>query len=121
MANALILSVLFAEKILYKKGSKTMIVLKPGSGGYGCPETIYEYKPFNNKGYLQVDCCNGNISNKNLFGFQVTKKTVDKQYQPRIIYLTLNEIRQLYKDPRSIWDNADRWCEDNDDKEEDNV
>lgn len=87
-----------------------MIVLRPGSSGCGCPETIYEYKPLNSKGYLQVDLCNGDISNKNLFGFQVTKKMPDK-IQPRIIYLTLNEIRQLYKDPKSIWDKADIWCE----------
>lgn len=88
-----------------------MIVLKPGSGTSGCPTAIYEYKPFDNKGYLQVDYFNGNISGKNLFGFQITKKTADEHYQPRIIYLTPNEIRQLYKDPKSIWDKADMWCE----------
>ena len=88
-----------------------MIVLKPGSGTSGCPTAIYEYEPFNNKGYLQVDYFNGNISGKNLFGFQITKKTTDEHYQPRIIYLTPNEIRQLYKDPKSIWDKADMWCE----------
>lgn len=80
-----------------------MIVLKAGAGTSACPTTIYEYKP--------LDCCNGNISNKNLFGFQITKKTIDEHYQPRIIYLTPNEIRQLYKDPKSIWDMADMWCE----------
>lgn len=92
-----------------------MIVLKPGSGTYGCPTVIYEYKPFNNKGYLQVDCCNGNISNKNLFGFQMTKKTADEHYQPRIIYLTPNEIKQLYKDPKSIWEESQKWVGDTDD------
>lgn len=88
-----------------------MIVLKPSSGTSRCSTAIYEYKPFNNKGYLQVDYFNGNISDKNLFGFQITKKTIDEHYQPRIIYLTPNEIRQLYKDPKSIWDKTDMWCE----------
>lgn len=37
------------------------------------------------------------------------------------VYLTMEEVKTLYKDPKSIWDKADRWCEDNDDEEEDDV
>lgn len=33
------------------------------------------------------------------------------------VYLTTEEVKMLYKDPKSIWDKADRWCEDNDDEE----
>ena len=36
------------------------------------------------------------------------------------VYLTTEEVKMLYKDPKSIWDKADRWCEDNDVEEEDN-
>ena len=37
------------------------------------------------------------------------------------VYLTTDEVRTLYKDPKSIWDKADKWREDKDNKEEDDV
>ena len=43
-----------------------------------------------------------------------------EQYS-KYVYLTTEEVKTLYKDPKSIWDKANRWCEDNDNKEEDNV
>ena len=42
----------------------------------------------------------------------------DEQHS-KYVYLTTEEVKTLYKDPKSIWDKANRWCEDNDDKEGD--
>lgn len=80
-----------------------------------CVELIFEhlYKSQYDNNYITTD--ESYISNKNLFGFQMTKKTADEHYQPRIIYLTPNEIRQLYKDPKSIWEESQKWVGDTND------
>lgn len=92
-----------------------MIVLKVGSCSY--INEIYEYRPINVQGYINVDYVYGFFSGSNLFAFEIMKKTNDNErFQPRTIYLTDQEIQQLYKDPKSVWDKADKWCKGIDDE-----
>lgn len=85
-----------------------MIVLTVGSCSY--TNEIYEYRPINVQEYINVAYMCGSLSSSNSFAFEIIKKTNDnKRFQPLTIYLTDTEIQQLYKDPKSIWDKADKW------------
>ena len=86
-----------------------MIVLTVGSCSY--TNEIYEYSPINVQGYIYLDHMCGVLSSSNRFAFEIIKKTNDnRKFQPLTVYLTSQEIKQLYKDPRSIWDKAEKWC-----------
>lgn len=92
-----------------------MIVLTVGSCSY--TNEIYEYRPINIQGYINVAYMCGSLSSSNRFAFEIMKKTNDnRRFQPLTIYLTDQEIQQLYKDPKSIWDKADKWRKGIDDK-----
>ena len=111
-----------------------MISLKEGSCIYSKPAQYYEechgeiinqydyelkeeysYCPINNlQSFIVVDytlsCI---ISSRHLFCFEITRKyempvghdIIDTKY----LYLSVREIQTLYNDPKSIWEQAEKW------------
>lgn len=84
----------------------------------------YCYAPINNKqAYIQVNYFGGNVSAHNLFCFEVTRiiTTLNNTISDtKYLYLSLREIRTLYKDPKSIWKQAEGWEENKEEEEEEN-
>jgi len=84
-------------------------------------DVCYSYLPVVSNSGVPID-----INYKVIWCFSLTRMVSSKaryhagEQRSIYVYLTTEEVKSLYKDPKSIWDKAERWCEDKDNEEEDN-